>query len=84
MALSLISLTLLSLVSFVGGPQQSRHGGTPAETQVSAPVAGGADAGTQTAQPQTAQPLTAADKAALRRVGPLCEQAVRTARLAGI
>ena len=73
MALTLTGLTLLSLVSFVGSPQ-SRDGGTPAETQVSAPVAGGADAdvrpGPDTDRPdqtQTAQALTAADKDALRR-----------------
>src|SRR5205823_1230658 len=74
-ALLLTALTaLLSLVSFVGGPQQSRDGGTPADTQVSGPVAGGADAGaqtdqaqTETAQPRTAADLTAADKAALRK-----------------
>src|SRR5437762_808871 len=73
-ALLLTALTaLLSLVSFVGGPQQSRDGGTPADTQVSGPVAGGAssavasakedDAGAQTdqAQTETAQPRTAAD-----------------------
>jgi hypothetical protein len=58
-ALSLTALTVLSLVSFVGSPRQSAK--APAETQVSAPVAGGADAGissdqdqTQTAQTQTA------------------------------
>src|SRR5438876_8546907 len=72
-ALQLTALTVLSLVSFVGSPQ-SRDGGTPADSQVSAPVAGGADAGissdqdqTQTAQPLTAKDLTAADKAALRK-----------------
>ena len=72
-ALQLTALTVLSLVSFVGGPQ-SRDGGTPAETQVSTPVAGGADAAissdqdqTQTAQPITAKDLTAADKIALRK-----------------
>ncbi len=71
-ALSLTALTVLSLVSFVGSPQ-SRDGGTPAETQVSAPVAGGGlpavasakagDAGISSDQDQTqtAQPLTAAD-----------------------
>ena len=66
--LQLTALTFLSLVSFIGGPQ-SRDGGTPAETQVSAPVAGGADAGISSdqAQTETAQPLTAADKEALRK-----------------
>src|SRR5947207_10127850 len=70
--LQLTALTFLSLVSFIGGPQ-SRDGGTPAETQVSAPVAGGADAGissdqaqTETAPPLTVADLTAADKSALR------------------
>src|SRR5437016_3596201 len=81
-ALSLTALTaLLSLVSFVGGPQQSRDGGTPSDAQVSGPVTGGAssavasakedDAGiasdqTEITQPFTAKDLTAADKAALR------------------
>src|SRR5438552_8138340 len=61
-ALSLTALTVLSLVSFIGGPQ-SRDGGTPAETQMSAPVAGGAssavapakedDAGISSDQDQT-------------------------------
>ena len=36
-ALQLIGLILLSLVSFIGGPQQSRDK-APAETQVSAPA----------------------------------------------
>ena len=35
-ALQLTALTLLSLVSFVGGPQQSANK-APADTQVSAP-----------------------------------------------
>src|SRR6266496_420008 len=35
-ALQLTALTFLSLISFIGGPQ-SRDGGTPADTQVSAP-----------------------------------------------
>src|SRR5262245_5191073 len=52
---------LLSSLSVIGGPQP-RNGGTPAETQVSAPVAGGADAGTQ-----AAPDLTGATKAALRK-----------------
>src|SRR5438552_12978403 len=58
--LQLTALTFLSLVSFVGSPQ-SRDGGTPAQTQVSAPVAGGADAGISSdqAQTQTAQTTTA-------------------------
>ncbi len=53
-ALSLTALTVLSLVSFVGSPQQSAK--TPAETQVSAPVAGGADAGISSDQDQTKPP----------------------------
>ncbi len=53
-ALSLTGLTLISLVSFMGGPAQPVN--PPAGSQKSA-------AQTQT---QTAQPLTAADKAALR------------------
>src|SRR6266536_2489227 len=60
-ALQLTALTFLSLLSFIGGPQ-SRDGGTPAETQVSAP----AQAQTAADQSQTAQPLTAAEKSALR------------------
>ena len=85
LALPLIGLILLSLVSFIGGPQ-SRDGGTPAETQVSAPAqqaaSAAADALQQTAL--TAADLTAADKSALRKSASLCEEAVRTARLAGI
>src|SRR6185436_11858093 len=70
-ALSVTALTLLSLVSFMGGPQ-SRDGGTPAETQVSAPVAGGASSTVASAKEddadtQTAPALTSTDKAALRR-----------------
>ena len=90
-ALSLTALTLLSLVSFVGGPQ-SRDGGTPAETQVSAPVAGGADAGISSDQDQTQTAQTRPNRPAANgsrqsrpaQIGPLCEEAVRTARLAGI
>src|SRR5438045_2991908 len=78
-ALLLTALTaLLSLVSFVGGPQQSRDGGTPADTQVSGPVAGGASSAVASAkeddadiasdqeQTQTVRVLTAADKENLR------------------
>src|SRR5947208_4179479 len=73
-ALQLTALTFLSLVSFIGGPHQSANK-APADTQVSAPVAGGADAGTQADQAQaqtetdqafTAADFTAAEKAALR------------------
>src|SRR5436309_7360541 len=69
-ALQLTALTFLSLVSFIGGPQ-SRDGGTPAGTEVSAPAQDQTQSDqtqTQTdqAQTQTAQPLTAADKEALR------------------
>jgi hypothetical protein len=71
-ALSLTALTVLSLVSFVGSPQ-SRDGGTPAKTQVSAPVAGGASSAVASAkeddagissdqdQTQTDQAFTAKD-----------------------
>ena len=76
-ALQLTALTFLSLISFIGGPQ-SRDGGTPADTQVSAPQAQTqtqADqaqtetdqAQTDTAQPITAKDLTAAEKSALRK-----------------
>ncbi len=62
-ALSLTALTVLSLVSFVGSPQQSAK--TPAETQVSAPVAGISSDQDQT---QTAQTSTARmSRDALRR-----------------
>src|SRR5882724_5820721 len=63
-ALQLTALTFLSLVSFIGGPQQPVK--APADTQVSAPQA---QTQTQTAQAQTetAQPLTATDKASLRK-----------------
>src|SRR5438874_3937019 len=77
-AVQLTFLTLLSLVSFVNGPQ-SRDGGTPADSQAksssSAAVASAKEASassyssadqTAQAQTQTAQPLTAADKEALR------------------
>src|SRR5438045_1148253 len=69
-ALLLTALTaLLSLVSFVGGPQQSRDGGTPADTQVNV-----AQDQTQTAQVRTAVDLTAADKAALRKSAVAAKQ----------
>ena len=67
-ALQRTALTFLSLVSFIGGPQQSANKAT-AETDVSGPVQTQTDqAQIETAQPQTqtAQPLTAADKEALR------------------
>src|SRR6266550_1058441 len=62
-ALQLTALTLLSLVSFVGGPQQQSPK-APAELGVSA-----APSQTQTdqAQTETTQALTAADKAYLRQ-----------------
>ena len=44
LALQLTVLTLISLLSFFGGSQQSAKK-APAETPVSAPVAGVADAG---------------------------------------
>src|SRR5438552_2993894 len=66
-ALQLTVLTLISLVSFVGGPQQS--GKAPADSQVksssSASSYSSADQ-TDQAQTQTAQPLTATDKENLR------------------
>jgi len=76
-ALQLTFITLLSLVSFIGGPQQSAK--APVGSQTSAPVAGGGlpaeasakagDAGTQSApaQPSTAQAPRAIDKASLRK-----------------
>jgi len=81
-ALQLTALTVLSLISLVGGPQQSANqpsprgrGATasqdaPADSQVSADQTGQtAQAQNQTdqAQTETAQPLTAADKSALRK-----------------
>jgi len=76
-ALQLTALTLISLLSFIGGPQQSRDGGTPAGTEVSAPAQDQTQAAqdqtqtdqaqTETAQPLTAADLTAADKSALRK-----------------
>src|SRR6266536_5659896 len=59
-ALQLTALTFLSLVSFIGGPQQPVK--APADSATSAP----AQAQTAADQSQTAQPLTAADKSALR------------------
>src|SRR5438552_13828365 len=74
-ALQLTVLTLISLVSFVGGPQQSAK--APADSQVksssSASSYSSADQTDQTqtqtdqAQTQTAQPLTAADLTAAQR-----------------
>src|SRR6266571_4252312 len=65
-ALQLTALTFLSLLSFIGGPQ-SRDGGTPAETQVSAPAQAETDpTQTQAVQPTTAADLTAAQREALR------------------
>src|SRR5437667_7523302 len=75
-ALQLTFLTLLSLVSFVNGPQ-SRDGGTPAGSQVNVAqdqtqtaqdqTKKTDQAQTQTAQPLTAADLTSADKSALRK-----------------
>src|SRR5438874_12693587 len=67
-AVQLTFLTLLSLVSFVNGPQ-SRDGGTPADSQVNV-----AQDQTQTAQPLTAADLTAAEKAALRQSAHLAKK----------
>src|SRR5437667_2136945 len=69
-ALQLTGLTLLSLVSFVGGPQQSPK--APADRHVSAPLVqttqgDQAQTAADQAQTQTAQRLTAADKEALRK-----------------
>src|SRR5439155_27331799 len=62
-ALQLTVLTLISLVSFVGGPQRSPK--APAETQVSGPsqaeVAADQTTETDQAQTETSQPTTAAD-----------------------
>src|SRR6266568_403250 len=64
-ALQLTALTFLSLLSFIGGPQQAPK--APAETQVSAPAQAETDPSqTQTAQPTTAADLTAAQREALR------------------
>src|SRR5438093_2734627 len=71
-ALQLTALTVLSLISFVGGPQQSAPpqdgfavaNNAPAASQISAAQA---QAETAQAQTQTAQPLTATDKASLRK-----------------
>src|SRR5947207_5082780 len=75
-ALQLTALTVISLLSFIGGPQ-SRDGGTPAGTEVTAPAQPQTDADqtqtdaadqTQPAQPPTtAKDLTASDKSALRK-----------------
>ncbi len=56
-ALQLTALTFLSLVSFIGGPQQSTK--APAESQMSA-------AQTQTGQPSTATALTDRRASAIR------------------
>src|SRR5437773_11432043 len=79
-ALQLTALTFLSLISFIGGPQQPVK--APADSQMSGPVRTQTAAADQTdladqaqtqtaaqAQTQTAQPLTAADQAALRASG---------------
>ena len=75
LALQLTGLILLGLLSFIGGPQ-SRDGGTPAETQVSAPAqqaaSAAADALQQTAL--TAADLTAAEKSALRKSAVLAKK----------
>ena len=67
LALQLTGLILLSSLSFIGGPQ-SRDGGTPAETQVSAPAQQAASAAADALQHTalTAADLTAAEKTALR------------------
>src|SRR6266403_1971907 len=64
-ALQLTALTFLSLISFIGGPQQSAK--APADTQVSAP----AQTQTDQAQTQAALPFTAADLAAADKAGLL-------------
>ena len=68
LALQLTGLVLLSSLSFIGGPQ-SRDGGTPAETQVSAPAQQAASAAADALQHTalTAADLTAAEKTALRK-----------------
>src|SRR6266513_6339132 len=62
-ALQLTALTVLSLISFVGGPQQQSPK-APAELGVSAAPS---QAQTDQAQTETTQALTAADKAYLRQ-----------------
>src|SRR6266481_1412110 len=83
LALQLTVLTLISLLSFIFGPQQSAKK-APAETQESAPAQAQTNAAkhqtqgdqtqtqtdqaqTDTAQPRTAKDLTAAEKSALRK-----------------
>src|SRR5437867_2036638 len=75
-ALQLTALTLISLLSFIGGPQQSANK-APAGTEVSAPAQDQTQAAqdqtqtdqaqTQTVQPLTAKDLTPAEKSALRK-----------------
>src|SRR6185503_16107982 len=71
LAMQLTGLILLSLLTFIGGPQQSPK--APAETQVSAPAQAQTDADqtdraqTETAQPLIAADLTAAEKSTLRK-----------------
>src|SRR6267143_2656112 len=62
MALQLTGLILLSLFSFIGGPQ-SRDGGTPAETQVSAPAQAQQAASDTDALQQSDQDQTQTDRA---------------------
>src|SRR5882724_11797963 len=69
-ALQLTALTLISLISFIGGPQQSTE--APAGSEMSAYQTAQAQtqtdqAQTDTAQPRTAKDLTAAEKEALRK-----------------
>src|SRR5437588_5909987 len=64
-ALQLISLTFLSLVSFVGGPQQQRAN-APAGSQVSADQQAASETAAVPGTTQSDQSLTAADKDALR------------------
>ena len=64
LAMQLTGLIVLSLLSFIGGPQ-SRDGGTRVETRVTAPLVQTTQ--TDQAQTETAQPITAADKEALRK-----------------
>jgi len=80
LAMQLTGLILLSLLSFIGGPQQSPK--APAETQVSASSQNKTEAEqnqtdqaqTETTQPITAKDLTAAEKSALRKSAVLAKK----------
>ena len=86
LATGLIGLILLSLFSFIGGPQQSRaRRDSGRDTGERAGPAARRPTATDAQQPPSATArLTAAEKGALRKSAVPCEEAVRTARLAGI